>query len=509
MSTPDGSPHVLAPGRIGAAAVILFALAATAPIAVVLTVLPAAFARGDGPLVPLTFVALAVVLLVFSAGYAAMARRAPFAGAMYTYVARGLGRPVGVGAAWVALLCYHALQLGLYGVAGAAAAPILRSWFHVSAQGWMVAAVCWALVAVCGTMRIEVTSGLIALLVLGEAAVTAGFAAANVLDPADGRITVGSVLPADPMAIDRPALGLLLVVGMLAFVGFETTGTYAEEAFRPRREVRSATYTTVVFIVVLLAGSAWAMSLGAGPGQVVELARARGPELVFDLAGDRLAPWAVTLGRVMLLTGLVAAMLALHHAIARYLFALGREQVLPNFLGRTARRTHAPRAASLTQSLIAGAVIAYFAGVRSPATFAQHLAVCGGLGILLLLLATSLAALLHLNRVPGNENAWTRFVAPVLSTVALGVLCFLAFRHLPTLLDVPPGDRLVWIAPAVLGAVAAAGMLHGLSLRGTRPIVYAGIGHAGTPIVITPRIPRQREPGAHRPERVQHDEVTH
>jgi amino acid transporter len=508
VGTPDESPPVLASGRLGAAAVIFFALAATAPLAVVLAVLPSAFSRGDGPLLPLSVVALAVVLLLFATGYTAMAGRAPFAGAMYTFVARGLGRPAGVGAAWVALLSYQALQLGLYGVAGAAAAPVLRSWFDITAPWWAVAAACWAVVALGGTMRVEITSGVIALLALGEAAVTAGFAAANALDPADGRITADSFRPAGSAAIDRPALGLLLAVGVLAFVGFETTGAYAEEALRPRREVRSATYTTIVFLAVLLAGSAWAMSLGAGPGRVAELARTRGAELAFDLAAARLSPWAVTLGRIMLLTGLVAAMLSLHQVIARYLFALGRERVLPGFLGRTARRTLTPRAASLTQSLTAGAAIAYFAAVRSPAPFGPRLAVCGGLGILTLLTVTSLAALLHLNRVPGGENAWTRFVAPVLSTVALGALCCLAFRDLPALLAVPAGDRLTRILPATLTAVAAAGLLHGLSMRAARPIAYAGIGQAGTPVVITPRIPRQREPGAHRPERIQPDEIS-
>jgi amino acid transporter len=503
VGTRAESPHVLASGRLGAAAVIFFALAAAAPLSVVLAVLPPAFARGAGPLLPLTFVALAVVLLLFATGYAAMAGRAPFAGAMYTFVARGLGRPAGVGAAWVALRSYQALQLGLYGVAGAAAAPMLRSWFDVTAPWWAVAAACWAVVAVAGTMRVEITSGLIALLVLGEAGVTAGFAAANVLDPADGRITADAIRPVAVAAVDRPALGLLLAAGVLAFAGFETTGAYAEEAMRPRREIRSATYTSVVFLAVLLAGSAWATSLGAGPGRIASLAQSRGAELAFDLAGARLSPWAVTLGRVMLLTGLVAAMLSLHQVIARYLFALGREQVLPGFLSRTARRTLTPRAASLTQSLVAGAAIAYFAATHSPPAFAQRLAVCGGLGILTLLVATSLATLLHLNRVPGGESGWTRFFAPVLSTVALGALGYPAFRDLPALVSVPAG----WIIPAILGAVAAAGMLHGWSIRGARPIVYAGIGQAGTPVVVTPRVPRQREPGAHRPERIQSDEV--
>ncbi|MBM2618148.1 APC family permease [Actinoplanes sp. LDG1-06] len=497
----------LAPGRLGAAAVAFFALAATAPIAVLINVVPAASATGGGPLVPLSFLALGIVLLLFSAGYSAMAHRAPFAGAMYTYVTRGLGRPVGVGAAWLALVCYQAIQLGLYGMVGAAAAPMLNSWFGLETQWWTVAAACWLLVALCGPIRSEVGSGLIALLVLAEVAVTAGFTAANIIDPGGGQITRATLVPS---GVDMGALGLLLVVGLLAFAGFETTGTYAEESIRPRRDPGLATYVTVAAIALLLATASWSLSTAAGAGQVTALARGRGSEMLFDLAAGRLAPWAVTLGRLMLLTGLFAAILALHHAISRYLFALGRERVLPAALGRTSRRTLAPRSSSLTQSAVAALLLAgaAVAGVADPPLAGRRLVIAGGLGILVLLLVTSVAALLHLNQVPNGEGAYTRFVAPVLSTVALGSLGYLAFRDLGALFGVRES---LWVVPLALVTVGLIGALHALILRATRPVIYAGIGQGGAPVVVTPQVPRPRaaeepqeprEPGAHRPERV-------
>src|SRR5215208_2020936 len=131
MPPSDRSTHTLAAGRLGASALVFFALAAATPHTVVAAVIPAAYARGDGSFVPLAFLALGLVLLLFCVGYAAMARRAPNAGALYALIARGLGRPVGIGAAWVALNSYNALQIGLYGAVGLAAAPLLDSWFGV------------------------------------------------------------------------------------------------------------------------------------------------------------------------------------------------------------------------------------------------------------------------------------------------------------------------------------------------------------------------------------------
>ena len=125
--------------------------------------------------------------------------------------------------------------------------------------------------------------------------------------------------------------------------------------------------------------------------------------------------------------------------MSRYLFALGREQVCPRVLGRAARRTSAPRAASLTQSVITGLALgaAVLAGVDAPGGSPAGLTALGGLGVLVLLLATSLAALLHLNRVPGGEGRG--HLGPLRRARSCplcpsGVVCYLAFRNLPALL---------------------------------------------------------------------------
>jgi amino acid transporter len=450
------------------------------------------------PAVPLVFAAIGLVLAIFAVGYVAMARRIPHAGALSAFIARGLGRPAGVGSAWIALLSYNAVQISLYGLVGAAAGPMLRSWFGIDAPWWTVALACWLVVAVCGLARVEVVSGLLTLLVIAEVAVLVGFAAADLLHPAPGGITTDAFDVRALIGGDRLVLGLLLVMAALAFVGFETIANYGEEMRRRRRALGRAAYGVVGVTTVLFVLAAWTSSVAAAPVP-------GSPELIFDLAAARLAPWAVTLGRVLLFTGLVAGLIALHHTIARYLFALGRERLLPAGLGQTSARTAAPHAASLTQTTIAAAVLGTCGYFRlGPETGLFHrLGVGGAVGVLVLLLGASLAALLFLNRHPRGENVWRRFLAPALATVALGTLAFLAYRNLPALLGVPPHDPLVRTVPAVLGAELVLGMLYAIVLRGARPVVYAGIGLGGTAVVVSPRIPEPRAPGAHRPERVE------
>jgi hypothetical protein len=246
-------------------------------------------------------------------------------------------------------------------------------------------------------------------------------------------------------------------------------------------------YLGIVLIAALVATASWAMTAATGPDRIGASAAGRGSELIFDLAAQRLAPWAVTLGRVTLVTGLLAALLALHRVVGRYLLALGRERVLP---GRT------PAAASLVQSVIVGAVLGGYA--YAGAGPGPEPAVAGGLGILVLLTASSLAALVFLNRHPNGEGAWQRLLAPMLSTVGLGVLCYLAALDRPVL-------------AVVIGAAVLLGIGHGYVLRRRMPVVYAGIGLGGAAVVVTPTLPilpRQRLPGAHRPERVNREELT-
>ena len=491
--------RTLAAGRLGAAGVLTFALAAATPFPAVVTALPAVYAQGI-PVVPLIFAILGLVLAVFSVGYVAMARRAPNAGALSAFIARGLGRPAGVGSAWIAVLSYNAVQISLYGLVSAAAEPMLRSWFGIDVPWWTVAVVCWLVVAICGLTRVEVVGGLLGLLVISEVAVLTGFAAADLLHPAPGGLSTDTLDVTALSGADRPVLGLVLVTAALTFVGLETIAAYGEEARRPRRALGRAAYGVVGVTTVLFVVAAWTSSVAAGPAAV----GTAGPELVFDLAAARLAPWALTLGRVLLFTGLVAGLISLHHTISRYMFALGRERILPASLGRTSSQTAAPQAASLTQSAIAAAVLGGCGYFRlDPETGLFHrLGVGGALGVLVLLLGASTAALLFLNRNPQGENLWRRFVAPATATVALGTLLVLAYRNLPALLGVAPHDALLRTVPAVLGAELVLGMLYAVVLRGARPVVYAGIGLGGTPVVVSPRVPQLRWPGAHRPERV-------
>jgi amino acid transporter len=276
-----------------------------------------------------------------------------------------------------------------------------------------------------------------------------------------------------------------------------------EELRNSRRTIALATTTAVVVIAGLYAFAAWAMSVATGADHIVDVSTDRGAETVFFLAGQRLGDWAITVGHTLFVTSIVAAMISLHNVVARYIFVLGREHVLPAVVGRTWQRTEAPAAASMAQSGIGLAVIVIWAiaGWDPVLHLFYWLGTSGGLGVLILLLATSVAVPLFFARDHQGETRWRRTIAPTLAALALAGITVLAFHNLAALLGVAPGHPLVWIVPTVFAAVAVAGLAYGRWLRTGRPEVYARLGYGG-PITMIEVIETAVVRGAVEPEAI-------
>src|SRR5260370_15184560 len=95
-------------GTLTTPKIVFLVIAAAAPLAAMVGIVPLAFVLGAGAATPAVFAVCGLVLLCFSVGYAAMSRRITSAGGFYPYVARGLGRPPAVAAALVAVIAYNA-----------------------------------------------------------------------------------------------------------------------------------------------------------------------------------------------------------------------------------------------------------------------------------------------------------------------------------------------------------------------------------------------------------------
>lgn len=465
----------LAASRLGVPAVVFFVMSAAAPLTVIAGAVTTAYAVTGVIGIPVAFLVVAVVLALFSVGYVAMARHISHAGAFYTYITHGLGRPAGVAASFVAVLAYNALQIALYGGLGVAAAGLSQERLGWAGPWWVFALGAWLIVAVLGVLRVDLNGKVLAVLLCAEIAVVVVYDVAELAHPAGGAISLAAL---DPTNLATAGLGAVLVTAVTGFIGFESAAVFSEESRNPRRTVPTATYLAVALIAVLYAGSSWAMTVAVGPDQIVAASRDQGPALIFGLAAIHLGQTLADAGQVLFLTSLLAALLSFHNTVARYLFALGREGVLPRGLGHTVRRSGAPKNASLTQSLAGLAVIALFA-VTGWDPLVQLFfwgGMTGGFGTLLLITATSVAVIAYFARTGHRENAWRRVLAPGLATIALLGVVALALANFAILLGVDPHDPRRWLLPAAYPAAALAGLIWAAYLRRARPESYQAVG---------------------------------
>jgi amino acid transporter len=416
------------------------------------------------------FIAVALVLAVFAVGYVAMARHIANAGALYAFVSRGLGRPLGVGAALVAAVAYNLLQVGLYGMFGPTLSSYLADKVGLDLSWWVWALAAWLVVAILGVLRVDLNGRVLAVLLTAEVAVLLVLAIAGLGDPASG-FPLTSLSPGG--LFGHAGVGALLVTALLGYVGFEASAVFSEEARDPRRTVPIATYTALALIGAVYTLASWAMSVHYGDDRVAAVAGQQGPGMLFSMSSSAVAEIAT----VLFMTSLFAAMLSFHNAVSRYMFALGRERVLPGALGRTAR-TGAPRVASVTQSVIGLAVIVVYAlaGWDPMVRLFFWLGTTGAFGVLCLLAASSIAVIRFFARDPRGESAWRRLLAPALAALALLAMVWAGVANYSTLLGVDPGSTEAWALPGVFAVAAVIGIAYGIWLRSARPDVYQGIG---------------------------------
>jgi amino acid transporter len=451
--------------------VLFFTLSAVAPLTVCAGVFPTTYAVTGLTGIPATLIVVAVVLALFSVGYVAMARRIINAGAFYSFVARGLGRPAGVGAAFVAVVAYNALQVALYGAFGASLAQYLNEQFGWEVAWWVWALAAWVITTIFGNLAIDLNGRVLAVLLVLELSVITVITVNGLTHPAGGHV---SVEPLMPSGISVTGSGALLVIAVLAYTGFEQSAVFSEEVRDPRRTVNIATFVSVGLIATIYAAASWAMTVFYGADRVASAAAAQGPVSFFRLGGATVA----SIAQVLFITSLFAAMLSFHNAVSRYMFALGRERVLPAAMGYVNPRTSAPQAASITQSLLGFVVIVFYAAAHLDpmVNLFFWIGTAGGFGVLILLCATSAAVIAFFLREPGGANLWTSVVAPAVALFALVALLWRASVDYAAVLGVEPGSDAAWAFPFAYLVVATGGVVWGMIIRQTRRLVYNSIG---------------------------------
>jgi len=476
----------LASDKLSATGLMMFVLTAATPLTVVAGVATTAFATTGLIGFPIAFVIIGILLALFGIGYLAMSRQISHTGAFYAYIAAGIGRPVGVAASWIALAAYTALQVGLYGLVGVSAQPLVQQWFGVEPAWWVLALVCWAVVAVLGRQSIDINGRVLAVLLTVEAAIILIATIVNLANPAGGTVSMAAL---DPGQLFGQGTGALLVLAFLAYIGFEAVTVYSRETRDERRTMPRALYGSLAVLMVLYVPAIWSLTVAVGPESIVAASQEQDIGLMFNLLAANVGAAVADTGAILLVTSVIAAAISFHNTVARYAFALGREGVLPVALGRTSVRG-APMNASIAQSVVGLTVIVCYAvfGLDPLVDLFFYGGTSGALGILILIAATSVAVTIYFIRhrqASSAEGMWRTRIAPQASILAMGTVLVLALVNFGDLLGTPPGSALPYVIPIGYAVLAIGGLAYGQWLARRRPHVYAAIGQGARATLVT------------------------
>ncbi|SJN28204.1 amino acid permease-associated region [Microbacterium esteraromaticum] len=478
-------PSVGTRKKLGVASITVMIIAASAPLTVIAGGATTAFSVTGSDAVPIGYVVLALALAIFAVGYAAMSRFVTNAGAFYAYAAQGLGRPFGVGASLIALVAYNCMQVGIYGMFGFQVSMLLTEKLGWDVPWWVPVLVCIAIVGVMGVNRVDLSAKVLGVIVLLEFAVVLIFDITAFANPAEGF----TAQPISPAALFTPGIGAVLVFGIAAFMGFESGAIYGEEAKDPKRTVARATFSAVLIIGAFYALSSWALALAIGTEKITGggiTPDEAGPPLFFDFIAQRIGVLFVDITSLLFITSLFAALVAFHNAVARYIFSLAREQVLPRQLSAVRNDHGAPWAGSLTQTVLAAVVIALFAiagagselGPLFPVvTLFSWLTNTGALGLVLLMVVVAVAVIGFFRRDARGVGIGSRLIAPLVSVVVLLLVFVLILANFNVLLDQAEPDLTTFVLPALVIVPGFIGVAWGVWLRRAKPAVYARIGH--------------------------------
>jgi amino acid transporter len=428
LNSPSSEVNQLRKNSLGVAAVTFLVVSAAAPLTAVAGGVPLSMLLGNGPGIPLTFLLVTAILLLFSVGYVAMARHIRNAGAFYAYTAQGLGGMMGGAAAMMAILAYNAMQIGVFGLFGAATSGLFAG-FGLALPWWVWTYIGIAIVAVLGYRRVDLSAKVLTVLVILEYLVVLVIDAAILVKGGDSGLSAAPFTPSAFMS-GAPAIGLLFCFA--AFIGFEATTIYSEEAREPHRTVPRATYISVLIIGLFYMLTSWLMVNGAGVDKLVpELQGLQDPTtFLFGLADRYVGHGIGTVMSILFVTSLFAGVLAFHNGVARYMYVAGREGLLPKSIGVTHPVFQSPHVGSIAQTVIAVIVVALFAFTEQDPVLAlfSWLTNVGTLAIILLMAFTAFAIVAFFNRNPGLENNTlaTTILPVVTGLILLALVIYIA-----------------------------------------------------------------------------------
>ncbi len=445
--------HKLRPAAVGLVGVLFLTVTGSAPISAMLFNTPISVGFGNGIGTPAGFIFAAVVLAVFGVGYVAMARKVTTAGGFYSFISHGLNRELGMASGFAMVVAYSVFEVSLVG-GFAYFAQLKAAHYGWHIQWYWMGFFMIALIAILAYFDVRISARLLGIALLCEVItliVFDGFmftkASSNVNFNAINPVNAFKGLPAGhsgATALAAGAAGIGIFFAFWSWVGWEMAPNYGEESRNPKKNVPRALYISVIGLGIFYTVTSWAGITGYHSiNEAANVAQNNSANFYFIPAQHYAGAFLKGALSWFIITGSFACGMAFHNTTARYMYALGRERLLPRALGRTHARYHSAHIASTTQSVIAALILLAFVlfaavdpklGASDSVGYLQVYGLMAVMGVVSILAIQALVSVAIFNYFRTHHAVdhhwWTTITAPLLSAVGQAFVLYLAIKNL-------------------------------------------------------------------------------
>jgi amino acid transporter len=413
----EGSTQRLESGRLSLANGIAVAASLMAPVIAVVLNAPAAGPFAGGAL-PLAFLVAFFACLLIGNSVIQFARRLPSSGSFYTYNSHALGKTAGFFTGWLFFMGYAVFGPALFAAVGAFASDYVQATFGAGVPWWIFSLAAMAIVVGLSIRSIQASARVDLTLLTVEIAVFVLL----------GIIVIAAAGRGNTLAVFTPAaspeglsgVGLGVVFGILSFVGFDAAATLGEETRNPRRNVPLAVGGALVVVGIFYVFMMYALSTGYGLADQSRLDAFLNETNPFATLARENAPWLTQVISLAAIAGIFACFLAVQNAVSRVIFSMGRDRLLPGFLGRVHERWFSPYTAIYAQTLftvVVGLSIGAWLGPGATGAYG-FLGTIGVVAVIIVYLSSNVALIRFYWGLP-ERNLLVHVVAPILGVLAL------------------------------------------------------------------------------------------